>query len=68
MKALKNLVIGSTANLLTEKQMKMMKGGDNNDPWYCHCADGSGSEPVQNCDDCKFVCSEGWYTCDHIIH
>ncbi len=72
MKALKRLVIGSSASMLTDKQMKGLKGGgDDNDPygdgpWYCHCNNESGSIYVSYCDLCAYACSHSLpYSCDH---
>ena len=67
MKALKNLIIGEGANILTNKQMKFIKGGDPA-PLYCHCGNDSGSIVVDSCDRCWLICSaEGWFVCDSLF-
>lgn len=61
MKALTNLTFGEGVTILSEKQMKSLKGGN----WYCHCNNDSSSIPVGNCSDCHFHCNN-WYTCDEV--
>ncbi len=67
MKALKRLVIGSSASMLTEKQMKVMRGGYGEDgPWYCHCNNESWSIYTPDCSECPSKCDYNpIWSCDH---
>lgn len=67
MKALKRLVIGSSASMLTEKQMKGLKGGDGDDgPWFCHCNYETGGQRADTCEDCYRICGNVYWYCDHM--
>ncbi|MBO7418838.1 MAG: TIGR04149 family rSAM-modified RiPP [Bacteroidaceae bacterium] len=61
MKSLKDLTIGEAANILTEKQMKALKGGN----LYCHCNNDSSSYPTSSCANCYLYCYD-WYVCDGV--
>ena len=61
MKALTNLTIGEGVTILSEKQMKSLKGGN----WYCHCNNDTSSYPASDCSQCPYYCT-GWYTCDDV--
>lgn len=56
MKALKNLLIGSSASVLTEKQMKALIGGTT---YYCICYNESEAITATSCQECVFKCENG---------
>lgn len=60
MKTLKKLMIGGSANTLTEKQMRALKGG----VLYCHCYYETGGTMVTSCESCTFVCVTTTWSCN----
>lgn len=65
MKTLKRLDIGSSVSMLTDKQMKGLKGGTT---YYCICNnESSGSLVASSCAGCERICSShgGIWSCNY---
>lgn len=66
MEKFKKIVIGSSVSMLTDKQMKGLKGGTT---YYCICHDESaGSFVASSCDGCVRICSThgGIWSCNYV--